>query len=134
MYRRLTVFLNPMRTRLLLLAVSLLAISGATLSRARPVEASTAVDAPGQSHESPGPPATLDTVTLHVEGMTCGGCTLATRKVLERLAGVTKAKVSYEEKRATVVYDPAKVTVQQMIAAVATLKYTATVVTTSAKP
>ncbi|HEY0994862.1 MAG TPA: metal-binding (seleno)protein [Gemmatimonadaceae bacterium] len=134
MNRPLTDFLNPMRTRLLLFPLSLLAISFASLSQARPVEASAAVDAPGQSHESPVPSATLDTVTLHVEGMTCGGCTLATRKVLERLAGVTKAKVSYEEKRATVVYDPAKVTVQQMIAAVATLKYTATVVTTSAKP
>lgn len=70
----------------------------------------------------------LDTVTLRVEGMTCGGCTLATRKVLERLDGVTKADVSYESKRAVVTYDPAKVTVAQMVAAVATLKYTATVV------
>lgn len=70
----------------------------------------------------------LDTVTLHIEGMTCGGCTLATRKVLERLDGVAKADVSYEHKRAVVTFDPAKVTVEQMIAAVATLKYTATVV------
>lgn len=68
-----------------------------------------------------------DTVTLHIEGMTCGGCTLATRKVLERLDGVTKADVSYEKKRAVVTYDPARVTVTQMIAAVATLKYVATV-------
>ena len=69
----------------------------------------------------------LDTVTLHIEGMTCGGCTLATRTVLERLDGVTKADVSYEQKRAIVTFDPAKVTVAQLIAAVATLKYTATV-------
>lgn len=68
-----------------------------------------------------------DTVTLRIEGMTCGGCTLATRKVLERLDGVTKADVSYERKRAVVTYDPAKVSVAQMIAAVATLRYTATV-------
>lgn len=71
--------------------------------------------------------AAVDTVTLHIEGMTCGGCTLATRTVLERLDGVTTAEVSYEKKRAVVTYDPAKVTVAQMIAAVATLKYTATV-------
>lgn len=70
----------------------------------------------------------LDTVTLRVEGMTCGGCTLATRKVLERLDGVTSADVSYEKKQAVVIYDPAKVTVAQMIAAVGTLKYTATAV------
>lgn len=73
-------------------------------------------------------PSAIDTVTLHIEGMTCGGCTLATRTVLEGLDGVTKAEVSYEKKRAVVTYDPARVTVAQMIAAVATLKYTATVV------
>ena len=74
------------------------------------------------------PAAVLDTVMLRVEGMTCGGCTLATRKVLERLDGVTSAGVSYEKKQAVVIYDPAKVTVAQMIAAVATLKYTASMV------
>lgn len=71
--------------------------------------------------------AAVDTVVLHVEGMDCGGCTLAVRRVLERVEGVTKADVSYERKRAVVTYDPAKATVAQMIAAVATLKYTATV-------
>lgn len=72
--------------------------------------------------------AAVDTVTLRIEGMTCGGCTLATRKVLERLDGVTKAEVSYEQKTAVVIYDPAKVSTAQLIQAVATLKYTATVV------
>ncbi len=43
--------------------------------------------------------AALYTVTLHIEGMTCGGCTLATRKVLERLPGVAKAGVTYEHQR-----------------------------------
>lgn len=73
-------------------------------------------------------PVARDTVTLHIEGMTCGSCTLATRNVLERLDGVHKADVSYEKKRAVVTFDSATVTVDQMIAAVATLKYTATVV------
>jgi copper chaperone CopZ len=78
--------------------------------------------------------AASDTVTLRIEGMTCGGCTLATRKVLERLEGVSKADVSYEEKRAVVTYDAKKVTVAQMIAAVATLKYTATVLKPATTP
>ncbi|MGQ4272424.1 heavy-metal-associated domain-containing protein, partial [Nocardiopsis changdeensis] len=56
---------------------------------------------------------TLRQVTLAVEGMTCGGCTLATRKVLTRLAGVTTAVVTYEPPRAVVTYDPRKVTVAQ---------------------
>ena len=76
----------------------------------------------------------LDTVALHIEGMTCGGCTIATRKVLERLDGVTKAEVDYEQKRAVVTYDPSKVTVARMITAVATLKYTATVIAPGVQP
>ena len=68
------------------------------------------------------------TVTLAVRGMTCGGCVLATRTTLTRLPGVTKADVSYERGTALVTYDPAKVTVARMIAAIRTLHYTATVV------
>lgn len=67
------------------------------------------------------------TVRLSVEGMTCGGCSIGTKKVLTRLPGVTKAEVSYEKKEAVVTYDPAKVTVEQMIGAIKTLGYTATV-------
>lgn len=74
------------------------------------------------------PAAEPRVVTLHVEGMTCGGCTIATRKVLERLAGVRKADVSYERREAVVTYDPATVTVGEMIGAIGTLRYTATVV------
>lgn len=68
------------------------------------------------------------TVTIAVKGMTCGGCVLGTRKVLTRLPGVTEADVSYEKGTAVVTYDPAKVTVEQMIAAIRTLGYTASVV------
>lgn len=68
------------------------------------------------------------TVTLRVEGMTCGGCVLGVRKVLTKLDGVSKAEVSYEDQRAVVTYDPAKVTVEQMIAAIKTLGYKATVI------
>lgn len=69
------------------------------------------------------------TVTLDVQGMDCAGCVIGVRTVLKRLPGVSKAEVSYETRRAVVTYDPAKVTVAQMIAAIKTLKYTATVVT-----
>lgn len=70
------------------------------------------------------------TVTLRVEGMTCGGCVIGVRKVLTRLDGVSKADVSYETQRAVVTYDPANVTVDQMIAAIKTLGYRATAVAT----
>jgi copper chaperone CopZ len=68
----------------------------------------------------------LETVRLKVVGMTCGGCVISTRKVLTRLPGVTKADVSYEKGEALVTYDPGKVTIAQMVAAVKTLGYTAT--------
>ena len=68
------------------------------------------------------------TVKLHVEGMTCGGCVFGARKVLTRLDGVTAADLSYEKREAIVSYDDAKVNVDQMIAAIRTLGYTASVV------
>lgn len=73
-------------------------------------------------------PATK-TVALKVKGMTCGGCVLGVRKVLTRLPGVSKADVSYEKSRAVVTYDSAKVTPAQMIAAIKTLGYLATIET-----
>ena len=71
-------------------------------------------------------------VTFKVEGMTCGGCVIGVRKVLTRLAGVSKAEVSYERSRAVVTYHSEVVTVQQMVAAIKTLGYTATVVAPTA--
>ena len=76
----------------------------------------------------------LETVTLDVQGMTCGGCAIGVRTVLNRLPGVSKSVVSYETHQAVVTYDPSKVTVAQMIAAIATLKYTATPLTPKAAP
>lgn len=73
--------------------------------------------------------AELKRVTLKVKGMTCGGCAIAARTVLERLDGIQKAEVSYEDSRAVVTYDPEKATIEQMIAALKKLGYTATVVT-----
>ncbi len=97
------------------------------------------VDAPGSSARNiptgitPVPVTTpqqpvrgVQTVTLTVKGMTCAGCVIGTRTVLKRLRGVTTADVSYEKGTAVVTYDPAKVTVAQMIEAIKTLGYTAT--------
>lgn len=98
-------------------------------SAQRPVSASAALApaAPVADTVSVAPRA-LKTITFSVEGMTCGGCAIATRTVLKRLDGVKTAKVSYETKRAVVTYDASKVTVQQMIAAIGKAGFTATVV------
>jgi copper chaperone CopZ len=71
-----------------------------------------------------------DTVRLRVEGMTCGGCAISARIVLERLEGVRSATVDYDTRTATVQYDGTRISPEQMIAALRDdLKYTATVVT-----
>ncbi len=40
--------------------------------------------------------------TIHVEGMTCPLCTMAIKKSLKKLDGVTKVKVKLNTKQATV--------------------------------
>ena len=79
--------------------------------------------------------AATATTTLHVEGMTCGGCATAVKLVLQKTPGVISAKVSYEEKRAVVSYDASKTTPAKIAAAVAdALSYKVTVVDESAAP
>lgn len=56
--------------------------------------------------------------TLHIEGMTCGSCAIAVRRVLRGVDGVKDAQVSYEEKKGVVTYDPAKVTPEKIARAV----------------
>lgn len=91
------------------LLIAALAIAGLPLERAR-ADASVA-----------GPAS----ISLHVEGMTCASCKVAVRTALTRIAGVKTAQVDVEKKSATVEYDPAKVTPQQLIDAVNRLGYQA---------
>ncbi len=58
------------------------------------------------------------TVHLALEGLTCAACKFAVKAALERLDGVEQVDVSYLEKKATVAYDPTKVTPQQLVDAV----------------
>lgn len=77
------------------------------------------------------------TATLEIQGMTCGSCAASVRVVLKKIDGVSDAKVSFDEKKAVVTYDTAKVTPQKMADAVnAKLPYKAKVVTPAepAKP
>ncbi len=110
--------------------------NGASLPRsrgARPQEFRYVLSQDAMTARTATPQATEPrTVTLAVQGMTCGGCVLGTRKMLTRLPGVIKADVSYPKGTAVVTYDPSKVTVAQMIAAIRTLHYTATLVTSTA--
>ena len=55
----------------------------------------------------------MQTVTLGISGMTCGGCVKSLTNVLAALDGVAKADVSLEKACAVVDYDPAKVGLEQ---------------------
>ena len=58
------------------------------------------------------------TARFDVRGMTCAGCALAVRMAARKIDGVTDVSVSYEHKRATVTFDPAKTTPEAIAKAI----------------
>ena len=60
----------------------------------------------------------METTTIKVGGMSCGGCVKSVTGVLTALDGVAKAEVSLEQKQAVVEFDAAKVSRDQLKAAV----------------
>jgi copper chaperone len=62
----------------------------------------------------------METVTLRVTGMTCGGCENAVKRALGRLDGVAAVEASHAQQSVMVTYDPATATldaVKERIAA-----------------
>jgi copper chaperone len=49
----------------------------------------------------------METMTLKIGGMTCGGCVRSVTNVLKALPGVASAEVSLEKSDAKVTFDPA---------------------------
>jgi copper chaperone len=60
----------------------------------------------------------MQTATLNISGMTCGGCVRSVSNVLKALDGVVKADVSLEKKCAVVDYDASKLSPAQLKRAV----------------
>ncbi len=50
----------------------------------------------------------METTTIRVDGMSCGGCVKSVTGVLTALEGVAKAEVSLEQKQAVVEFDAAQ--------------------------
>lgn len=65
----------------------------------------------------------METITLNIGGMACGGCAATVEKALLALDGVVSAEVSHTESRADITYDAAKVQPATMRAAVETAGY-----------
>jgi Cu+-exporting ATPase len=65
-------------------------------------------------------------VELAVNGMHCAGCASLIEETLARGPGVHRAAVDLEAGRASVVYDPGAITVDDLCAAVTEAGYAAT--------
>jgi len=66
---------------------------------------------------------TLQTVTLDVQNMTCAVCPITVKKALEKVAGVTDAKVDFDKKTASVSFDPDKASPASLTKATADVGY-----------
>ena len=69
--------------------------------------------------------ATTTRVTLRAEGFSCPSCVSKIEKRVGRLPGVAGVKVHFASARIEIDYDPAVLTVADLVAAVATAGYTA---------
>jgi copper chaperone len=67
----------------------------------------------------------MESTTIGVRGMTCGGCAASVERVLRELAGVSKVEVSLANEQATVEFDAGRVTVDDLRAAIEDAGYDA---------
>ena len=68
----------------------------------------------------------MQTLKFDVQGMTCGGCTGSVQRVLSKIDGVSHVDVSLRPGTATLDADTARVTPDQIKAAISSLGYQAT--------
>jgi periplasmic mercuric ion binding protein len=69
----------------------------------------------------------LQTVTLTVQNMTCAVCPITVKKALERVPGVTEARVEFDKKTASVSFDPDKASPAALTKATAEAGYPSSV-------
>lgn len=60
----------------------------------------------------------MESTTIKVSGMSCGGCVKNVTGALQALTGVAKAEVSLEQTQAVVEFDPAQVGRADLVAAI----------------
>jgi periplasmic mercuric ion binding protein len=70
---------------------------------------------------------TLQTVTLDVQNITCAVCPIKVKKALERVPGVTDAKVDFDKKTATLSFDSDKASLAALTKATADAGYPSSV-------
>jgi P-type Cu+ transporter len=77
----------------------------------------TVADAGGAATAAPRAAAAQE-ATLPITGMTCANCAMTVERTLKKTAGVSDASVNFASERATVRFDPASVSVEQLASAV----------------
>ena len=70
--------------------------------------------------------AETKTIVLDVPGMTCKFCPITIRKALKKVSGVIEAKSTFDNKTATVTFDPDKTNVETLIKTTANAGYRST--------
>jgi len=70
--------------------------------------------------------ATVQTINLAVENMTCAMCPITVKKALTNLAGVIQAEIAFKNKSAHITYDDTKISVKDLISATTNAGYTST--------
>jgi copper chaperone len=60
----------------------------------------------------------METTTMNVRGMTCGGCVASVTKVLKAIAGVDEVAVVLEPGTARITFDPATVGIPALKSAI----------------
>lgn len=104
---------------LLIATVIVLGFVGLNISRY--VFASAPASGQIQTHVANG----LNRIVIPVEGMSCVSCEIAVRHALKRVDGVKSARVSVATKNATVDYEAAKTNPKQLVAAINSTGYRA---------
>ena len=67
----------------------------------------------------------METTTIKVKGMTCGGCVASVERVLRELEGVEKVAVSLEQEEAKVEFDSTRIKPEALRAAIEDAGYDA---------
>lgn len=67
----------------------------------------------------------MEKLELKIDGMHCGSCAIGIQMLTTQMDGVISATVDYEGKKGVFEFDPAKVTKEQIVKAIAELGYTA---------
>jgi copper ion binding protein len=95
-----------------LVAAALLALSALPTRAAEPAPAAPAKEK-----------AATAKAVIPVKGMHCGGCVSHVNEAVQKLDGVKSVNTDLEKARTTVVFDPARVKPEQIVAAIAETGY-----------